>query len=129
MVVSYISIICQLHRINIERRNLTLTTALPLTYKSARLDKVEGGPASSSTQGHNLETTETTEFSSRQGDSIKVTETEMVEQLDDGRPNRCWSMLNYRERKTRSQSVMVKKTRERQRRLSDCIGLAEVNPL
>ena len=128
MVVSYISIICQLHRINIERRNLTLPTALPLTYKSVRLDKTEGGPASSS-QGQNLETTETTEFSSRPGDSIKVTETEIVEQLDDVRPNKCWSMLNYRDRNTRSQSVMLKNKRERQRRLSDCIGLAEVDPL
>ena len=131
MMVSYISIICQLHRINIERRSLTINTALPLTYKyhSSKVEKSEGGQASPSNSvlvGQTVtEATETTEATSFQ-DSIKITETELVEEFDDGRPRKCWSMLSYRDKQTRSQSVIIKQKKQKQRRLSDFIGLSKV---
>ena len=135
MMVSYISIICQLHRINIERRSLTINTALPLTYKyhSSKVEKSEGGQASPSnsvlvgqTVTEATETTEATEATEAMSfqDSIKITETELVEEFDDGKPRKCWSILSYREKNSRSQSVIIKQTKHEQRRLSDFIGLS-----
>ena len=123
MVVSYISIICQLHRINIERRSLTINTAIPLTYKY-HSSKVETTDQTSRQTGQTL--SETTEFITTSPDSIKITETQIVEEFDDGKPRKCWSILSYREKNSRSQSVIIKQTKHEQRRLSDFIGLSKV---
>ena len=133
MVVSYISIICQLHRINIERRSLTINTAIPLTYKyhSSKVDKYQAASGCLSTDLTSRQTTgqtlsETTESITTSPDSIKITETQIVEEFDDGKPRKCWSILSYRDKNSRSQSVIIKQTKHKQRRLSDFIGLSKV---
>ena len=132
MVVSYISIICQLHRINIERRSLAINTAIPLAYKyhSSKVEKYQGPSGSPSTDLTSRQTgqtvSETTEFLTTSPDSIKITETQIVEEFDDGKPRKCWSILSYREKNSRSQSVIIKHTKHEQRRLSDFIGLSKV---
>ena len=118
MVVSYVSIICQLHRINIERRSLTVNTALPLTYKSSRLEKCEALGSSSVQPGQTpAQSTETSEFTT----ISREAETEIVEEFVQGTSKKSWPVLSYR-----SHSMMVKKNTDRQRRLSDFIGLAKV---
>lgn len=118
MVVSYVSIICQLHRINIERRSLTVNTALPLTYKSSRLEKCEALGSSSAQPGQTpAQSTETSEFTT----ISREAETEIVEEFVQGTSKKSWPVLSYR-----SHSMMVKKNTDRQRRLSDFIGLAKV---
>ena len=134
MVVSYISIICQLHRINIERRSLTINTAIPLTYKyhSSKVEKYQAASGSPSTDLTSRQTgpslSETTEFinTSTSPDSIKISETQIVEEFDHGKPRKCWSILSYRDKNSRSQSVIIKQTKHKQRRLSDFIGLSKV---
>ena len=132
MVVSYISIICQLHRINIERRSLSINTAIPLAYKyhSSKVEKYPGPAVSPSTDLTSRQTgqtvTETSEFITTSPDSIKITDTQIVEEFDDGKPRKCWSILSYRDKNSRSQSVIIKQTKHKQRRLSDFIGLSKV---
>ena len=132
MVVSYISIICQLHRINIERRNLTINTAIPLAYKyhSSKVEKYQEASGSQSADLTSRQTgqtlCETTEFITTSPDSMKISETEIVEEFDEGKPRKCWSILSYRDKNSRSQSVIIKQTKHKQRRLSDFIGLSKV---
>ena len=128
MVVSYLSIICQLHRINIERRSLTINTALPLAYKyhSSKVEKYQGPSTDLTSRQTGQTVSESTEFITTSPDSLKITEAQIVEEFDDGKPRKCWSILSYRDKNSRSQSVIIKQTKTQQRRLSDFIGLSKV---
>ena len=61
VLFSYISTICQLHRVNIERRSLFINTAIPLVYKYPS-SKVMKYQEASGSQSADLTSRHTAEF-------------------------------------------------------------------